>query len=111
MLHSVTDGTTPNRLRTREIGIRIALGARRRDVLWSVMREGLAVAFAGIGCGLAGAFVVTRLIAGELYGISPLDPATYAGVTIVRTVVTVLACCVPTYRAIRVDPLIALRQE
>jgi putative ABC transport system permease protein len=97
--------------RTREIGIRLALGARRVDVLWSVMREGLFFAAAGVTLGLIAAVTLARVLSGELYGVSPVDPVTYGSVAIVMTVVTLLACCVPTYRAMRVDPLIALRQE
>jgi putative ABC transport system permease protein len=97
--------------RTREIGIRLALGARRIDVLWSIMREGLVFAAAGVTLGLIAAVTLARVLAGELYGVSPVDPVTYGSVAIVMTVVTLLACCVPTYRAMRVDPLIALRQE
>ena len=97
--------------RTREIGIRLALGARRSDVLWSVMREGIMFASTGIALGLAAAVAAARVLAGELYGVSPLDPATYAGVAVVMMVVTLLACGIPTYRATRVDPLIALRDE
>ena len=97
--------------RTREIGIRIALGAQRRDVLWLVMKEGAKFSFAGIVLGLAGAFLVSRLLSSELFGITPMDPITYIGVAGVMTVVTLLACYIPTRRAMRVDPLIALRYE
>jgi predicted permease len=97
--------------RTQEIGIRIALGAQRRDVLWLVMREGAKFTIAGITLGLLGAFVVTRLLASELYGVGPLDPVTYIGVALFMAVVTLLACYVPTRRAMNVDPLIALRNE
>jgi putative ABC transport system permease protein len=97
--------------RTREIGIRIALGAQRRDLLWLVMREGAKFSLIGIALGLASAFAFTRLLSSELYGVSPADPLTYAGVAIVMTVVTLLASYIPTRRAMRVDPLIALRGE
>jgi putative ABC transport system permease protein len=97
--------------RTREIGIRMALGARRKDVLWLVIKEGAKFSFAGIALGLAGAMVFSRLLASELYGVSPMDPVTYFGVTSVMVAVTLLACYVPTRRAMRVDPLIALRQD
>jgi putative ABC transport system permease protein len=97
--------------RTREIGIRMALGARRKDVLWLVMKEGAKFSFAGIALGLAGAVAVTRLLSSELYGIGPMDAATYVSVTSVMVAVTMLACYVPTRRAMRVDPLIALRQD
>jgi len=97
--------------RTREIGIRIALGAQSRDVLWLVMKEGAKFSFAGIALGLAGAFIASRLLSSELFGITPMDPLTYIGVTGVMTVVTLLACYIPTRRAMRVDPLVALRYE
>ncbi len=97
--------------RTREIGIRMALGARRRDVFRSIMKEGAQLAFAGVGLGMAGAAAVMRVLSGELYGVGPADPLTYAAVAVVMVIVTMTACFVPTYRAMRVDPLIALRQE
>jgi putative ABC transport system permease protein len=97
--------------RTREIGIRIALGAQRSSVLWLVLKEGAKFSFAGIALGLAAAFVVSRWLSSELYGISPLYPLTYVGVAVVMASVTLLACYVPARRAMRVDPLIALRYE
>jgi putative ABC transport system permease protein len=97
--------------RTREIGIRIALGAQRGDVLWLILKEGAKFSLAGIGLGLAGAFIVTRGLASELYGIGPMDPVTYVGVALVMAVVTLLACYIPARRAMKVDPLIALRYE
>jgi putative ABC transport system permease protein len=80
-------------------------------VLYLVMKEGATFSFLGIAAGLAGAFLVTRLMSSELYGVSPLDPVTYAGVALVMAAVTLLACYVPTRRAMRVDPMIALRYE
>jgi putative ABC transport system permease protein len=97
--------------RTREIGIRIALGAQRWDVLILVMREGTKLCFAGIALGLAGAFFLTRLMSSELYGVSPLDPVTYLVVSLVLTSISLLACYIPTQRAMRVDPMVALRHE
>ena len=97
--------------RTREIGIRIALGAPRRDVLWLVLREGAKFSALGITLGLASAFAVTRWLSSELYGVSAVDPLTYGSVALVMAVVTMLACYVPARRAMRVDPLIALRYE
>jgi putative ABC transport system permease protein len=97
--------------RTREIGIRLALGAQRRDVLWLVMKEGAKFSLAGISFGLAGAFALTRLLSSELYGISSADPLTFFGVAILMAGVTLLACYVPTRRAMRVDPLTALRYD
>ena len=97
--------------RTREIGIRMSLGALPRDVLWLVLKEGFQFSFLGIALGLVAAFIVTRLLASELYGVSPADPATFAGAAVLMTVVTLLACYIPTRRAMRVDPNIALRYE
>jgi len=79
--------------------------------LWLVMKEGAKFSFAGIALGLAGAVVVTRLLASELYGVSPMDAVTYCSVTGAMAAVTLLACYVPTRRAMRVDPLTALRQD
>ncbi len=96
---------------TRDLGIRFALGAQRRDVFWLVIKEGAALCAAGIAIGIAGALAVTRLLASELYGISPTDPATYAAVAIVVSLVTLTACYVPTRRAMGVDPLVVLRDQ
>ena len=97
--------------RTREIGIRIALGAQPHHVLWLVLKEGAKFSLAGIGLGLAGAFLVTRLLASELYGVGPMDPVTYVGVAVAMAAVTLFACYVPARRAMSVDPLIALRYD
>jgi predicted permease len=97
--------------RTREIGIRMALGAQRRDVIWLVMREGAKFSFVGIALGVAGAFGVTRLLASELYGVGATDPVTYVGVGMLMAGISLLACYLPTRRAMRVDPLTALRYE
>jgi putative ABC transport system permease protein len=97
--------------RAREIGIRLALGAQRRDVLRLVMGEGAKHALLGITIGLAGAFLVTRLLSGELYGVSPTDPLVFGTVASLVFAVTLLACYIPARRAMRVDPLIALRAE
>lgn len=97
--------------RTREIGIRLALGAQRRDVLLLILKEGAKFAAAGIAIGLVAAFVATRLLSAELYGVSSSDPATYAAVSVLMAAVTLLACYVPTRRAMRIDPLSALRKD
>ena len=97
--------------RSREIGIRIAMGAQRRDVLWLVMKEGVKFSLIGIVLGLAAAVGLTRLLSSELYGVSPMDPMTYVGVATAMAMVTLLASYIPTRRAMRVDPLIALRGE
>jgi putative ABC transport system permease protein len=97
--------------RTREIGIRVALGARRNDLLWLVMKEGATFSLTGIALGLCGAMAVSHLLKSELYGVSSTDAITYLGVILLMLMVTVLACYVPTRRAMRVDPFIALRQD
>jgi predicted permease len=97
--------------RTHEIGVRLALGADRSHVLWLMLREGLKLSAAGIGLGIVGAIVASRLLTRELYGISPLDPLTYITVAIGMSIATVLACWIPTRRATRVDPLATLRQS
>jgi predicted permease len=97
--------------RTREIGIRISLGALPRDVLWLILKEGAQFSLAGIALGLASAFVFTRLLASELYGVSPADPLTFAAAASLMLLVTLLACYVPTRRAMRVDPMVTLRSE
>jgi putative ABC transport system permease protein len=97
--------------RTREIGIRLALGAQRRDVLWLVMKEGAKFSLFGISLGLAAALGITRLLSSELYGVSPADPATFLAAALLMTSVTLLACYVPTRRAMHVDPVVALRND
>jgi ABC-type antimicrobial peptide transport system permease subunit len=97
--------------RTREIGIRLALGARRRDAVKPVLAEGAWVSTAGLVLGLAAARVATRVLSGQLYGVTPADPATYVAVAGVMLLVTLVACWIPTRRALRVDPLIAMRSE
>jgi putative ABC transport system permease protein len=97
--------------RAREIGIRLALGAQRRDVFRLVVGEGAKHALLGIAIGLAGAAIVTRLMSSELYGVSPTDPLAFGSVAGLLFAVTLLACYVPARRAMRVDPLIALRSE
>jgi putative ABC transport system permease protein len=97
--------------RTREIGLRIALGAQRGDVLYLIMKEGAKFSLAGVAIGLIGALLVTRLMSSELYGVSALDPLTYVGVAVLMAAVTLLACYIPTRRAMRVDPMVALRYE
>jgi ABC-type antimicrobial peptide transport system permease subunit len=97
--------------RTREIGIRMAMGAQRMDVLRSVMGEGTKLSLTGIAFGMAGALAVMRVLSGELYGVSPADPLTFFGVPILVAVVAATACYMPARRAMRVDPMVALRYE
>jgi putative ABC transport system permease protein len=97
--------------RTREIGIRLALGAQSRNILRMVVRQGLGLALAGAAIGLVAALIVSHLMAGLLYGVRPNDPFTFAGVALLLIAVALLACYIPARRAIRVDPLVALRYE
>ena len=97
--------------RTHEIGIRLALGAQRRNILRIVLRQGLGLALAGAALGLVCALIVSHLMAGLLYGVRPTDPLTFAGVALLLIGVALLASYIPARRAVRVDPLVALRHE
>jgi len=97
--------------RTHEIGIRMALGAPRRGVFRLVVGEGLKLAGAGIAVGIVAAFGLARLMSSLLYGVSAADFETFAGVAILLALVAMLACYVPARRAMRVDPMVALRYE
>ena len=97
--------------RTREFGIRLALGAQPGQVLASVLRQGLTLALTGIGIGLGAAFLAVRVIASFLFGVSAGDPATFAGVAALLLGVALAASYVPSLRALRVDPIAALRAE
>ncbi len=97
--------------RTREIGIRTALGAQARDVLRLIIRQGMSLALLGVSLGLGGALGLTRLMQTLLYGVSPTDPLTFAVIAAALLLVALLACWVPARRAARIDPLVALRCE
>jgi len=97
--------------RTRELGIRLALGARAASVRHLVLRRGLGMAAAGIGLGLGGALALTRMLASQLFDVSPSDPAIIAAAAATLALVSVVACLVPAVRATKVDPVVALRSE
>src|SRR5882724_700694 len=97
--------------RTHEIGIRLALGASRSNILRIVLRQGLSLAIVGAAVGLVCSLIVSHLMAGLLYGVRPTDPPTFAGVALLLMGVALLACYVPARRAMRVDPIVALRYE
>jgi len=99
------------RQRTREMGIRLALGAQRRDVLGLVLRDGMRLAAIGSLLGLGGALFLGRLLSGMLYGVAATDPGTYLAVTALILLVALLACFIPARRATRVEPTVALRSE
>ena len=97
--------------RTKEIGIRLSLGASQRQIFWMVLRRGISLVLAGAAIGIAGAAASSRLLATVLFEISPLDPASFAAIPLIVIVVALIATCVPARRSTRVDPLAALRFE
>ncbi|MGH9682498.1 MAG: ABC transporter permease [Candidatus Acidiferrales bacterium] len=99
------------RQRTHEIGIRMVLGAAPRDVFRIVIGQGARLIVTGLAIGLVASFLLTRLLSAQLFGISAADPATYIGVAMLLAVVALLACYIPAWRAMRVDPMVALRYE
>ena len=96
---------------THDIGVRMALGAQRNDVLALILGEGLKLVLIGIGIGIAGAVVMTRFLSSLLYDVAPTDPLTFAVVSVVLVLVGLVACYIPARRAMRVDPMVALRHE
>jgi ABC-type antimicrobial peptide transport system permease subunit len=94
---------------TRELGIRIALGASQRNILSLVVRQGMALAFSGVAIGLAAAFLFTRLMRSLLFGVEATDPITFAGISLLLAMIAILASYIPAQRAARIDPLTSLR--
>lgn len=97
--------------RTRQIGIRMAMGAQAEDVLKLVLKQGTALIVIGLGLGLAAAFAFTRVISSFLFDVSATDPAIFAGIGVLLGAVALLACYIPARRATKVDPMVALRYE
>jgi putative ABC transport system permease protein len=97
--------------RTREIGVRMALGAPRRDVLRMIVGEGMRMGIAGIAAGLAGAVAVSRALSSMLFGVQARDPLTFASVATILVAIVLAACYLPARRATAIDPVIALREE
>ena len=96
---------------TREMGIRMALGARPGDLLRMTLRQGLLMAMIGLGLGLAGSFALTSVVQSRLYRVTPTDPLTYIAVSVLLVAVALLATYIPARRAARLDPMVALRWE
>jgi ABC-type antimicrobial peptide transport system permease subunit len=97
--------------RTNEIGVRMALGAQKRDVVSMILRQGLRLLLVGLAIGITGALALTRFLSSLLYGVAPTDPVTFTAVSLILIVVALLACYIPARRAAKVDPMIALRYE
>jgi len=97
--------------RTREIGVRMALGASRGTVLGMVLKQGVITSALGVGTGILGSLALARWLQSQLFGVSPTDPATFAGVALILIMVSLAACWIPGRRAARVDPMVALRYE
>jgi ABC-type antimicrobial peptide transport system permease subunit len=96
---------------TREIGLRMALGAQRRDVMRLILGQGLRLTVLGLGLGVLVALGLMRVLVSLLFGVRAYDPSTYTAVTLLLTAVALLACYIPARRAMRVDPMVALRYD
>jgi len=99
------------RQRTQEIGVRLAIGAARRDVLTLIVGGGMKLAIGGVVLGLAGALGAAQLITAMLFNVTPFDPASYVATAALLLTIAAVACYVPARRAMNVDPLVAIRQE
>jgi putative ABC transport system permease protein len=97
--------------RTRDIGVRVALGARPGQILNLILRQGMTLAVVGLAIGIAGAMALTRVLRAQLFEVSPTDPATFAAIALTLAAVAALASWLPARRATRVDPMVALRSE
>ena len=97
--------------RTHEIGVRMALGAQSGDLLRLVIRQGMRLVVIGVALGLAGAAAISRVVSSLLFGVSPLDATAFVGVSMLLAVVAMLACYLPARKAMKVDPIIALKYE
>jgi len=98
-------------LRTREIGLRLAIGAQPRQVLLLVLKQGLLLTLVGVGLGLAAAVALTRLLSGLLFGVAAIDATTFTAISVLLILVSLLACYLPARKAMSIDPLSALRYE
>ncbi len=97
--------------RTHELGIRTALGATRNDVFTLVVRQGLVLALLGVAIWIPASMALSRVIASQLFGVTPTDPATFAAAVVIFVSIALLACSIPARRATKIDPLVALRTE
>jgi putative ABC transport system permease protein len=97
--------------RTHEIGVRVAVGAAKADILQLILKEGMGITIVGVGIGLVGTLAVSSILKSQLFGVSATDPLTLVGVVFTLALVALPACYVPARRATRVDPMVALRYE